>query len=99
MWSLATIASGLASGQWSLIMSRIVVCVGEASYATIAQRLQRESPFKRVVMATHTNGSSGYIPNDAGFEPVSYEVTASRLRPGCAEDSIVRGFMDLMAVR
>jgi neutral ceramidase len=68
-------------------------------FTLIAQRLQRESPFKRVVMATHTNGSSGYIPNDAGFELVSYEVTASRLRPGCAEDSIVRGFMDLMAVR
>jgi len=48
------------------------------------------------VMLTHTNGSSGYIPNDAAFDPVSYEVTASRLKPGCAEDAIVNGFLDLM---
>jgi hypothetical protein len=47
-------------------------------------------------MVTHTNGSSGYIPNDAGFEPVSYEVTASRLKPGCAEGAIVNGFLDLI---
>jgi hypothetical protein len=28
------------------------------------------------------------------FEPVSYEVTASRLKPGCAEAAIVNGFLD-----
>ena len=63
----------------------------------IAQRLKRESPFNHTVMVTHTNGSSGYIPNDAAFDPVSYEVTASRLKPGCAEGAIVNGFLDLMA--
>jgi len=39
VWSLATVASGLAAGQWSLIASRVVVGVGEASYATIAPTL------------------------------------------------------------
>ena len=63
----------------------------------IAQRLKRQSPFNHTVMVTHTNGSSGYIPNDAAFEPVSYEVTASRLKPGCAEGAIVGGFMELMS--
>jgi hypothetical protein len=28
------------------------------------------------------------------FEPVSYEVTASRLKRGCAEAPIVNGFLD-----
>jgi neutral ceramidase len=62
----------------------------------IAQRLKRESPVAHTIMVTHTNGSSGYIPNDAAFDPVSYEVTASRLKPGCAENAIVGGFLELV---
>ena len=65
-------------------------------FTLIARRLQREAPSRQVVMVTHSNGSSGYIPNDAAFEPVSYEVTASRLKPGCAENAIVSGFLESM---
>jgi len=65
-------------------------------FTLIAQRLKRESPFTHTVMVTHANGASGYIPNDGAFDPVSYEVTASRLKPGCAEGAIVNGFLDLM---
>jgi len=65
-------------------------------FTLIAQRLQRESQFTHTVMVTHTNGSSGYIPNEAAFDPVSYEVTASRLKPGCAEDGIIKGFLKMM---
>jgi MFS family permease len=36
VWSLATMASGLARGPWSLLLARAVVGVGEASYVTIA---------------------------------------------------------------
>ncbi len=36
VWSLATVASGLATGVVSLGIARVVVGVGEASYATIA---------------------------------------------------------------
>jgi neutral ceramidase len=68
-------------------------------FTLIAQRLQRESPARPTVMVTHTNGSSGYIPNDAAFEPVSYEVTASRLKPGCAEGAIVNGFLEMIGKR
>jgi neutral ceramidase len=68
-------------------------------FTLIAQRLQRESRFRQTVMVTHANGSSGYIPNDAAFEPVSYEVTASHLKPGCAEDAIVNGFLELSRQR
>jgi neutral ceramidase len=68
-------------------------------FTQIAQRLQREATPRQVVMVTHSNGSSGYIPNDAAFEPVSYEVTASRLKPGCAENAIVTGFLELIGDR
>lgn len=36
MWSLATVGSGLATGFWSLLAARILVGVGEASYAVLA---------------------------------------------------------------
>ena len=64
-------------------------------FTQIAQRLAREMPFARTVMATHTNGSSGYIPSDSAFDRVGYEITASRLKPGCAEDAIVNGLLEL----
>ena len=35
-WSLATVASGLAAGFWSLLVARVVVGVGEASYLVLA---------------------------------------------------------------
>ncbi|PWT86306.1 MAG: hypothetical protein C5B56_12675 [Proteobacteria bacterium] len=68
-------------------------------FTLIARRLQRESPLNHTIMVTHANGSSGYIPDDTAFDPVSYEVTASRLKPGCAEGAIVNGFLDLMGKR
>ena len=82
-----------------LLMINDVALAGVSGevFTVIAQRLRRESPFNHTVMVTHTNGSSGYIPNDAAFEPVSYEVTASRLKPGCGEGAIVNGFLDLIA--
>jgi hypothetical protein len=67
-------------------------------YNEIAQRLKQESPYKRTMMATLTNGmaNSGYIPDDASFGHNTFEVLSSRLKPGCAETSIVDGIIDLM---
>lgn len=36
IWSLATVGSGLAAGFWSLLAARVVVGVGEASFAVLA---------------------------------------------------------------
>jgi hypothetical protein len=71
---------------------------GEA-FNLIAQRFKRESPYKHTMMVTLTNGmaSSGYIPNDAAFGYETFEVLSSRLKPGCAETSIVDGLLNLMA--
>ncbi|HEV1287796.1 MAG TPA: neutral/alkaline non-lysosomal ceramidase N-terminal domain-containing protein [Bryobacteraceae bacterium] len=65
-------------------------------FTLIHQHLQKESPFPSTIMVTHANGSSGYIPNDAGFDQISYEVTTSHLKPGCAENAIVNGFLDML---
>jgi Neutral/alkaline non-lysosomal ceramidase, N-terminal len=85
----------------SLVMINDIALAGVSGevFTLIAQRLQREARAQQVVMATHTNGAIGYIPNDAAFEPVSYEVTASRLKPGCAENAIVTGFLELIGKR
>jgi hypothetical protein len=66
---------------------------------SIGQRLKRESSFPNTIMITHANGSSGYIPNDAAFDQVSYEITTSRLKPGCAEGAIVNGLLGMMPKR
>jgi hypothetical protein len=65
----------------------------------IAERLKKESPYARTMMATLTNGMarSGYIPNDAAYGMDTFEVLSSRLKPGCAESAIVNGILDLMA--
>jgi neutral ceramidase len=64
----------------------------------IAQRLKAESPHKRTLMVTLTNGTanSGYVPHDAAFGYHTFEVLSSRLQPGCAEGAIVNGLLDLM---
>jgi hypothetical protein len=62
----------------------------------IGLRLKKESPFTRTIMVTHCNGSSGYLPDDAAYEQVSYEITTARVKQGCAENAIVEGFLKMM---
>lgn len=67
-------------------------------YNAIAQRLKKESPYAKTMMATVTNGfaMSGYIPDDASFGHQTFEVLSSRLQPGCAETAIVDGIIGMM---
>jgi len=62
----------------------------------IHEGLKKESPFKHTIMVTHANGAIGYIPDDAAYDQVSYEITSTRLKRGCAETAIVNGILDLM---
>ena len=80
-----------------LMLGRIALAgVSGEVFTLIAQRLKAESPFSSTVMVTHANGSSGYIPNDAAFDQISYEITTSHLKPGCAENAIVNGLLDMI---
>lgn len=67
-------------------------------YTLISQRLKRQSPMANTVMVTLANGAapSGYIPDDASFSHNTFQVLSSRLKPGCAEDSIANGLTDLI---
>ena len=77
----------------------MIGAVNAEVFNPIAQRLKKESPYARTMMATLTNGMarSGYIPNDAAYGMDTFEVVSSRLKPGCAECAIVNGILDLMA--
>ncbi len=69
VWSLATVASGLATGILSLGLARVAVGVGEASYATIAPTLiddlapaAKKSTWLAVFYAASPIGSAlGYV--------------------------------------
>jgi len=82
-----------------------LLVVGDIAFAgvsaevltNIGLRLKRESPLTRTMMVTHCNGSSGYIPDDAAYDQVSYEITATRVKRGCAEAAIVDGFVGMFA--
>jgi len=82
----------------SLLMINDIALAGVSGevLTMIHEHLNEESPFKHTIMVTHANGSSGYIPDDAAYDQVSYEITTTHLKRGCAEGAIVNGFMDLM---
>ena len=85
----------------SLLMINDIALAGVSGevMTMIHEHLKKRATSSRTVMVTHANGSSGYIPDDAAFEQISYEITTSRLKPGCAENAIVDGFFNLMQQR
>jgi neutral ceramidase len=85
----------------SLLMINDIALAGVSGevFTPIFQRLKRESPFNNTIMVTHANGLSGYIPNDAAYSQISYEITATNLKPGCAEGGIVNGLVEMMKNR
>lgn len=62
----------------------------------IYYHLKKDSPFSNTIMVTHNFGSMGYIPEDAAYDRPTFEVNATRFARGCAEDQIVKGFVDAM---
>jgi hypothetical protein len=67
-------------------------------YNMISQRMKRQSPMANTVMVTLANGRapSGYVPDDASFSHNTFQVLSSRLKEGCAEDSIANKLADLV---
>ena len=51
------------------------------------------------MMVTHCNGSSGYLPDDAAYKDVSYEIQTARVKSGCAETAIVGGLLEMINER
>lgn len=67
-------------------------------YNIIAQELKKESPLNNTIVVTITNGAanSGYIPSDDAFQRYTFQVLSSRLKPNCAEQSIINGELDMI---
>ena len=67
-------------------------------YTPIEQRFKERSPLADSMMVTLANGAanSGYVPDDASFGEYTFQVLGSRLKPGCAQDAIVGGFLDMI---
>ena len=82
-----------------LMIDDIAIGGGSAEiYNMIAQRFKRESPYARSIFVSMANGSSntGYIPDDAAYGRLTFEVLSSRCKPGYAETGIVNGLLDLI---
>src|SRR2546422_8216721 len=61
LWSVATVASGLAPTYAALLLARAVVGVGEASYAVVTQSLLSDCYPPEDRKSTRLNSSHGYI--------------------------------------
>ncbi|MBM3749489.1 MAG: hypothetical protein FJW34_27335, partial [Acidobacteria bacterium] len=80
----------------SLVMVGDIAVTGVSGevLTMIGQRLKRESPYTATMMVTNASGSSGYLPDDASYTLVSYEIVTARVKRGCAEASIVNGLLE-----
>ncbi len=67
-------------------------------YTAIGLKLKAASPLADTLLVTIANGmaNSGYVPNDEAFGANTFQVLGSRLKPGCAEDAIVNGLVDMI---
>lgn len=67
-------------------------------FTAIGQKLKAASPLADTLLVTLANGraNSGYVPNDTAFGENTFQVLGSRLKPGCAEDGIVNGLVDMI---
>jgi neutral ceramidase len=82
-----------------LMINDIAIGGGSAEiYNMIAVRFKRESPVGRSIFVSMANGSSstGYIPDDAAYGRLTFEVLSARCKPGYAETGIVNGLLDLI---
>jgi len=68
-------------------------------YSEIGLRLKREAPVSQLMMTTIANGSanSGYIYSNRAAPALTFQVIGSRLKPGCAEDAIVKAGLEMIA--
>jgi neutral ceramidase len=77
------------------------IALGSANaeiYSAIGLKLKAASPLSDTLLVTIANGmsNSGYVPNDASFGAYTFQVLGTRLKPGCAEDGIVNGLVDMI---
>jgi hypothetical protein len=82
----------------SLLMIGHTVLAGVSGepFTQVWQQLRTQAPFAHLIMVTHCNGTSGYLPDAAAYEQVSYEIVSSHVKKGCAETAVVEGLLAMM---
>ncbi|MDH3512860.1 MAG: hypothetical protein OER85_18630 [Gammaproteobacteria bacterium] len=72
--------------------------INAEAYNLIGQQVKAASPLARTMFVAVANGraNSGYVPTDDAYGRYTFQVVASRLKPGCAQDGIVNGITDMI---
>jgi neutral ceramidase len=58
--------------------------------------LKKGSPLSKTIMITIANDRIGRIADDAAYDKPIFEVNGSPLAPGCAENGIVNGLVEMI---
>ena len=70
--------------------------VSEDVGTTMVQRVQASSPYRNTVVISRIFGPARYLVTDDMYGLYTFDSTDSHAKKGCAEKSIVSGFLDLM---
>ena len=82
----------------SLLMINDIAIAGVSGevFTEIGEHLKQDSLFDRTFMVTMLTNGVGYIPTDKAFLLPSEKAITNRLKPGCAEPSMIGGFQQMM---
>jgi neutral ceramidase len=70
--------------------------ISEDVGTTIIQRIQALSPYANTVVVSQFFGPARYLVSDDTYGMFTYDSTDSHVKKGCAEQSILKGFQQLM---
>jgi len=68
-------------------------------FSYIGMKIKSESPLKNTMVVSFANlgrDRGFYIPYDAAFGEQTFQVLNTPLKPGCAESSIINGFVEMV---
>ena len=75
-----------------------VAGVGGNIGSVIGQKFKAASPFAQSTMLTVTSGSVGYVLDDASYANPG-KIKTGLLKPGCAENAIVQGLVEMIKAK
>lgn len=69
--------------------------VGADLASEIGVNIRNASPWSNTMLITNTVGSIGYVLSDKAYENPGHGVFGSKVKPGHAQDSIIKGFQTM----
>jgi neutral ceramidase len=68
-------------------------------FVGIYRHLKNESPYSNTLMITMGNGRVGYFVDDVSYTTPYWQSMNTGVKPGCAENTIVNGILEMMGKR